>query len=440
VKILTRSDLGRLIRREAMAVFLMVALLFNLAGSLWAHFALEGAFFQPGLLGSWLLIHALGFLAIAFRGLAFFLWGAGLLSLQLYFHVAFNKIGMPYVPLAPIFFVVSALVLSAYARQTLWQAGTMWLLGWASSVWWINKPADVQMAQFYPVFFAAGMNVVFFACFTVVARIFSGRLQRRVLQLGPTQSFDEKRIHASKLQIVGELTASLVHEINNPLNNINGFSHQIGQALEENGPDFRDVVADSNGRIKFNVDRIGDITRAVRGFVHDSSRLDKSKVSLRKVVEDSLLLVQHNLKQAGIEVVRDFPSDELSVHGNMIELSQLVVNLLTNARDACRQSERKKVSIGFALDKGQARLWVEDTGPGIPDSLRHEVFKAFFTTKGANDGTGLGLYICSIIAARNGARLDYELLKDKQGRVLGTRFHLSLEALTESSSGARSAA
>jgi two-component system NtrC family sensor kinase len=135
-------------------------------------------------------------------------------------------------------------------------------------------------------------------------------------------------------------------------------------------------------------------------------------------------LTKHHIKSQGIELKVDIPSADLSVRGNFVELGQVLVNLLTNAKDACRRSERKKISVGFGERDNQIVLWVEDTGSGIREEIAKEVFKPFFTTKEVNKGTGMGLYISRIIARRHRADLNFQNVKDSSGRTLGTRFEL----------------
>jgi signal transduction histidine kinase len=98
-------------------------------------------------------------------------------------------------------------------------------------------------------------------------------------------------------------------------------------------------------------------------------------------------------------------SDELLVIGNSIQLEQVFINLLTNARDAVANSERKLIKISCRIDSGKAIMTFNDTGPGIPKGLEKKIFDPFFTTKEVGAGTGLGLSI------------TYGIIKEHQGMI-----------------------
>ncbi|MEO5668220.1 MAG: HAMP domain-containing sensor histidine kinase [Bdellovibrionota bacterium] len=427
MKVVTREELGLRIREEASLIVLYTAMFFVLAGSLWAHFALNSSFFTPNFFALWLLLHAQPFLMLTRRNLWAPLSGLGFVTLQVYFYFAFYKLEMPYIPLAPLFFVITAqclpLLKSPYKSLT-W---AYWLIAWGSVLFWMKQGAEAQTANVVlPVGIAAAIGFCFQLGFMVMMGVFGKRLSNHVGELGRKENFDERRIQASKLQSVGELTASLIHEINNPLTNIAGYSHQIGAAMSENDPDVLALTRESNERIKFNVGRIKDITAAVRRLVRPSSHQQEESVSMKELMDDSLTLMKHHLKSFGIELKVDCDADDCRARGNFTEISQVVVNLLSNARDAVREAEMKVISLGYKSEGGNVTVWVQDSGRGIPDDYAEEVFKPFFTTKAHQEGTGLGLYISKLIAERNKAELAFETLKDRSGRVLGTRFTLTL--------------
>ena len=364
----------------------------------------------------------------------------GFITLQTYFYFAFYRLDMPYVPIAPLFFVITALALPTLKMKHKLFPWAYWLFSWASVFFWMGQGSEAQIANIYfPVLIGAGISLFFQGSFSVLLGFFSRRLALHLKAFGPKQSFDEKRIQASKLQTVGEITASLLHEINNPLTNVNGYSHQIQEALGDSSEDAIAIITESNDRIKFNVDRIKDITKAVRRLVRPSSGVHAEDVNIRELMEDSLTLTKHHLRSAGIVVETDFYPEDVFVNGNFTELSQVLVNLLSNARDAVKNSERKVVSLGFGIQNDNVFVWVQDSGEGISDSIKEEVFKPFFTTKANEEGTGLGLYISQMIAERNQAELQHESLKDRGGRGLGTRFTLVLP-LKHASSGSQTEA
>jgi len=123
------------------------------------------------------------------------------------------------------------------------------------------------------------------------------------------------------------------------------------------------------------------------------------------VIERSLLLVHEQLRLRGIEVELELCPDELLVVANPIQLEQVFINLLTNARDALADSNRKTIRIASTRDDERIRIAFSDTGPGIPPELQQRIFDPFFTTKEVGAGTGLGLSI------------TYSIVKDFGGNI-----------------------
>src|SRR5690606_7188641 len=123
------------------------------------------------------------------------------------------------------------------------------------------------------------------------------RINKHLKLLGPTNRFENQRIHASKLQVLGELSASLSHEMLNPLAAINGYSYQIREELKEKKPSSS-LLSESNDRISFNVGRIIEITRVLKSFSRSENgdTFKHEQVSVRKVIEDSVLLVRHSVR------------------------------------------------------------------------------------------------------------------------------------------------
>jgi len=131
-------------------------------------------------------------------------------------------------------------------------------------------------------------------------------------------------------------------------------------------------------------------------------------VDVDEVIERALSLMQEQLRLRAIEVELDLCPDELVVHGNPIQLEQIFINLLTNARDALEEApaERKKLRIASSLGSKQIRIVFADRGPGILPELAQRVFDPFFTTKEVGAGTGLGLSITYSIVKEHGGEIS----------------------------------
>jgi signal transduction histidine kinase len=131
-------------------------------------------------------------------------------------------------------------------------------------------------------------------------------------------------------------------------------------------------------------------------------------VDVDDVIERSLLLMQEQLRLRGIEVELDLSPDELIVLGNSIQLEQVFINLLTNARDALAESRGKTIRIATSADADWIRIRFSDTGPGIPKELEQRIFDPFFTTKEVGTGTGLGLSITYSIVKEHRGNIEVE--------------------------------
>lgn len=219
---------------------------------------------------------------------------------------------------------------------------------------------------------------------------------------------------ASKLASLGEMTASLAHEINNPLTVIEAYT-----ALMAADPS-REALADARGHIHAAVARIGRLVRALRGF----SRMPGEKprfesVSLRRVAQTAVELCVVVRRSAGVAVTLDEGAD-VSLTCDPLAVEQILVNLLNNAMDAAHDSAGRWVRVRVERRGDAAVIAVADSGPGVDPALRERIFERFFTTKPVGEGTGLGLAISRSLAERHGGALRYV----KHGE--GGAFELSL--------------
>ncbi len=229
----------------------------------------------------------------------------------------------------------------------------------------------------------------------------TAEIQRREQELRDKQ---EQLVQAGKMATLGELTTGVAHELNNPLNNIGLFVGNVIDHVRLRQIDEKLILRDLE-KVMGQVKKATEIISHLRTFGR-AAPVSIGRVSLRDVVERSLSLMHEQLRLRQIDArLQPGGGQEPIVEGNSIQLEQVVINLLTNARDALESATRKVISIECGVAGSVVSLVVRDTGPGIPDGLERRIFDPFFTTKEVGTGTGLGLSI------------TYAILEDHRGTI-----------------------
>jgi len=229
----------------------------------------------------------------------------------------------------------------------------------------------------------------------------TAEMQRREQELRDKQ---EQLVQAGKLATLGELTTGVAHELNNPLNNTGLF---VGNAI-----DLIELGATEKGQIvrelRHAMQQVGKATEIIshlRTFGR-AAPVSREPISLRQVIERALSLMREQLRLREIEVALHLGPEEPVVVGNPIQLEQVFINLLTNARDAVADSPRKAIRISDSVGAEGVEVALTDTGPGIPPGLEQRIFDPFFTTKEVGKGTGLGLSITYGIVKEHGGTIS----------------------------------
>ena len=230
-------------------------------------------------------------------------------------------------------------------------------------------------------------------------------------------------IHASKLATLGEMATSIAHEINQPLNVIRMAADncRIRLGNPEYGVDyFRGKLE----RIESQTARAASIIDHMQMFGRKTSE-EASELDPRVVVDNTLMLMGEQLRQSGIKVIRIFPSECGQVLGHIIQLEQVLLNLLTNSRDAIfmNPSEISEIRIEVEQSDNRILITISDSGGGVDDQIIERIFEPFFTTKAIGKGTGLGLSV------------SYGIVTDMGGMIVarntngGAEFEISLPVL-----------
>ncbi len=215
-------------------------------------------------------------------------------------------------------------------------------------------------------------------------------LERRVAAAtAELRATENELTQAAKLAALGQMSAAMAHEINQPLAAIRSFADNAVVLLERGRPDS---VRDNLAEIADLTDRMAAITRSLKGFARRASGT-LGAVSAAAAVGQALALLEARLRRDSVTVDTDLPPGPLLVTGEDVRLQQVLVNLIGNAADAMRASPRRHVRIALAAEGEEAVLTVRDSGPGIAEADLPRIFVPFFTTKEAGDGLGLGLSI-----------------------------------------------
>ncbi len=228
-------------------------------------------------------------------------------------------------------------------------------------------------------------------------------IQQREQELREKQ---EQLVQTAKLATLGELTTGVAHELNNPLNNIGLY---IGNVIDQLalGHTHRERMTEELTKAMQQVRKATEIISHLRTFGR-AAPLTKEPISLNEAIERSVSLMQEQLRLRQIEVSLDLTPEDPIVLGHGIQMEQVFINLLTNARDALAGAPIRRVAISSKRQRDVVEVEVRDTGPGIPADLHQRIFDPFFTTKDVGQGTGLGLSILYGIVKEHEGSVDVE--------------------------------
>lgn len=206
-----------------------------------------------------------------------------------------------------------------------------------------------------------------------------------------------------KMITLGEMAASIAHEINNPLAIIKTSASQVKTSLERKNLD-EDRLKKYLSKIEENTDRVAKIIRGLTFFVNKSES-DLRPESLKDVILDTINISSDRFKVEQVELDYHFPKniDELKINCRPTEISQVILNLLNNSYEAIQNMEEKWIKIEVLDLKDSVLISVIDSGNGIPEDVREKILNPFYTTKTAGKGAGLGLTISQrIIESHHG--------------------------------------
>ncbi|MDX9856172.1 MAG: ATP-binding protein [candidate division Zixibacteria bacterium] len=231
------------------------------------------------------------------------------------------------------------------------------------------------------------------------ARLYQGEKQA-IQQLRAAQ---QQLLQTERLAALGEMSAKVAHEVNNPLGIIKNYVLLIQRACRNN-----DQANNFVGIVSEEIDRIARIVKQLLDF-HRPTGLAVQRVDIVKLLDDVLRLVDRQLASHDIRIVRNYDASIPELSAAPEGLKQVFLNLIINARDAMPNGG--SLSVRLEAPSKRVRISFSDTGPGIaPEHIPH-IFEPFFTTKEAGGGTGLGLSVCYGIIKNHGGSISFRNLE-----------------------------
>ena len=241
---------------------------------------------------------------------------------------------------------------------------------------------------------------------------------------------EEKRVmnnhlnQQHRLESIGTLASGIAHEINNPINGIMNYGQLILDTSDEeseNNEYAKEIINESN--------RIATIVKNLLQFSRNDKQ-EHSYANIKNIIENTLSLIKTVMKHDQIDLQIDIPEDLPELKCRNQRIQQVIMNLMTNARDALNEKyqgyhEDKIIKLNCKQFNKENCKWlritVEDHGNGIPEAIKEKIFEPFFTSKGRDKGTGLGLSISHGIIKDHLGELTFET---KEGKY--TKFYMDL--------------
>jgi C4-dicarboxylate-specific signal transduction histidine kinase len=222
---------------------------------------------------------------------------------------------------------------------------------------------------------------------------------------GALQAAQAELAHASRVAVLGEMSASIAHEVNQPLAAIVANGQACLRFLAREQPDLNDVRGTVEWIVK-DANRAGEVIQRVRALTKKSDT-HRAALNINDAVDDAIGLLQREIWTHRISLQTDLATGLPSVLVDPVQLQQVIINLIMNAIEAMHAVEnrlRRLAILSYQDDLGQVVVAVKDSGPGLIAENQDRLFHAFFSTKPG--GLGMGLSICRSIIEAHGGRLS----------------------------------
>lgn len=227
---------------------------------------------------------------------------------------------------------------------------------------------------------------------------------------------EEQLQQREKLSSIGLLAAGVAHEVNTPLTGVSSYTQMLLNMLPENDPKHALLE-----KVRRQADRATDIVNNLLNFSRTGGAAEFTTVDVHRVLDDTLQLLEPQLRRSQIEIIRDYGDELPQVHANAVKLQQVFTNLILNARDSIANGDGRITLATRNGEEGLLMVEVADNGVGIASEDVAKIYDPFFTTKGVGRGTGLGLAV------------TYGIVQEHSGHIsvsstpgTGTTFRITL--------------
>ena len=211
---------------------------------------------------------------------------------------------------------------------------------------------------------------------------------------------EETLQQSEKLSSIGLLAAGVAHEVNTPLTGVSSYTQMLLGMVPETDPKHALLQ-----KMHRQTERATNIVSNLLNFSRIGSITESAEVAINQLLDDTLQLLEPQIRKSNIEIVKDYSNTVLPIFGNGGKLQQVFTNLILNARDA--MSDGGKITLRTLLiDDDEVKVEVTDTGDGIAPENLGKIFDPFFTTKGVGNGTGLGLAVTYGIVQEHGGTIE----------------------------------
>jgi PAS domain S-box-containing protein len=226
---------------------------------------------------------------------------------------------------------------------------------------------------------------------------------------------EEQLQQREKLSSIGLLAAGVAHEVNTPLTGVSSYTQMLLSMLPETDPKHALLQ-----KVRRQAERASDIVNNLLNFSRTGGATEFTELSINRILDDTLQLLEPQLRRNQIEIVRNYDANISGAYGNAVKLQQIFTNLILNARDAIPEGGRITLSTSSTDDETLV-VEVADTGIGIAPENVAKIYDPFYTTKGVGRGTGLGLAVSYGIVQEHSGHISVESTPGK-----GTTFRITL--------------